>query len=76
MLLQLSKSPRALVTIVLLMGAPALLAQTPETREQRIRAVENGLITYVPVKGLAAWNLQERMRYYEVPGLTIGVIHN
>ncbi|GGG60278.1 serine hydrolase domain-containing protein [Hymenobacter glacieicola] len=52
--------------------APAL----PTTVPARIRAVEQGLLPYVPVRGLAGWSLLERMRYYRVPGLSIAVIHN
>lgn len=44
--------------------------------EARIRAVENGLLPYVPVTGLPGWNLQERMKYYRVPALSIAVIRN
>lgn len=44
--------------------------------QQRIDQVENNLIPYVPVKGFNGWNLIERMKYYNVPGLSIAVIHN
>lgn len=41
---------------------------------QRISAVENNLIPFVPVKGFRGWNLEDRMRYYKVPGVSIAVI--
>ena len=40
----------------------------------RIKEVENNLIPYVPVKGFKGWNIIDRMKYYEVPGLSIAVI--
>ncbi|WP_462252211.1 serine hydrolase [Ferruginibacter sp.] len=39
-----------------------------------IAAVENNLIPFVPVKGFAGWNILDRMKYYNVPGLSIAVI--
>lgn len=40
----------------------------------RIKAVENNLIPFVPVKGFEGWNILERMDYYNVPGVSIAVI--
>ena len=37
--------------------------------EDRITAVENGLIPYVPVKGFPSWNIVGRMAHYHVPGV-------
>ena len=54
-------------------GAPA---QLPQKLVDRMAAVENNLIPYVPVEGLPGWNIQERMRYHKVPGLSVAVIHN
>ncbi|NVO31633.1 serine hydrolase domain-containing protein [Hymenobacter lapidiphilus] len=48
----------------------------PATTAARMAAVEQGLLPYVPVRGLPGWSLRERMRYYRVPGLSIAVIHN
>lgn len=42
--------------------------------QQRIKEVENNLMPYVPVKGFAGWNINDRMKYYQVPGLSIAVI--
>lgn len=42
----------------------------------RAKAVENGLIPYVPVAGFPAWKLAERMRYHKVPGASVAVIRN
>lgn len=51
-------------------------AQPPKKRADRISAVENGLIPYVPVAGLPGWKLDERMRLYKVPGVSIAVIRD
>ncbi|SHJ11430.1 CubicO group peptidase, beta-lactamase class C family [Hymenobacter daecheongensis DSM 21074] len=48
----------------------------PRTVAARIQQVENSLLPYVPVQGLAGWNLAERMKYHRVPGLSIAVIHD
>ena len=40
----------------------------------RIAAVENNLIPFVPVKGFKTWNILDRMKYYKVPGASIAVI--
>ncbi|AEE51837.1 serine hydrolase domain-containing protein [Haliscomenobacter hydrossis] len=51
------------------------LAQS-EVVKERIDKVENGLIPYVPVQGFPAWNLLDRMKYYQVQGVSIAVINN
>ena len=56
-------------------GANAL-TQPPKRLADRIAAVENSLLPYVPVEGLTGWSLPERMRYHRVPGISIAVIHN
>ena len=48
----------------------------PATTAARIQAVENSLLPYVPVQGLAGWNLLERMKYHRVPALSVAVVHN
>ncbi len=52
----------------------ASLAQQPI--EPRIRRVEEGLLPPVLLKGQAGWTLQERMKHYRVPGVSIAVINN
>jgi len=42
--------------------------------QQRIKEVENNLMPYVSVKGFTGWNIEDRMKYYQVPGLSIAVI--
>ena len=58
------------------LGQAPAAASLPASVPARIRAVENGLLPYVPVAGLPGWNLLDRMRHHRVPGLSIAVIHN
>lgn len=48
--------------------------QQKNSVEKRIKDVENNLIPFVPVKGFKSWNIIERMKYYNVPGVSIAVI--
>ncbi|MBD0258223.1 MAG: class A beta-lactamase-related serine hydrolase [Cytophagales bacterium] len=57
-------------------GKPRPAADLPASVNRRVRAVENQLCPYVPVAGMAGWNLEQRMRHHRVPGLSIAVIHN
>ena len=38
---------------------------------ERISQVENNLIPFVPVKNFKGWNITDRMKYYNVPGVGI-----
>lgn len=51
---------------------------SPETLglESRIKRVETGLLPAVLVKGDPSWSIEERMKHYKVPGLSIAVINN
>jgi CubicO group peptidase (beta-lactamase class C family) len=66
------KRPVLLVIIFLVLSI-SLFAQTKEA-VQRMQAVENNLIPFVPVKDFKGWNIVDRMNYYKVPGLSIAVI--
>ena len=48
---------------------------SPET-EERIRLVENNLAGWVLTGNGDTWSLVERMRNYNINGLSIAVIHN
>ncbi|HEX8338819.1 MAG TPA: serine hydrolase domain-containing protein, partial [Pyrinomonadaceae bacterium] len=48
-------------------------AQDAGTDARRAR-VERGLLPPVLVKGAPAWSLEERMRHYKVPGVSVAVI--
>src|SRR5688500_3954989 len=40
----------------------------------RIKRVEQGLLSSVLIKGEPAWTLEERMKHWKVPGLSVAVI--
>lgn len=42
----------------------------------RITQVENNLIPFVPVKDFKGWNILDRMKYYNVPGVSIAIIND
>lgn len=62
-------------TLVLFFFAAQTFAQD-NALQSRIQSVENNLIPYVPVKGFPGWNILDRMKYYNVPGVSIAVIKN
>ncbi len=44
--------------------------------EARIRRVEQGLLPPVLVKGAPAWGIEERMRHYKVPAVSVAVVND
>lgn len=64
--------------------SPGVLAQEQRSNpkagsvEERIRRVENGLLTAVRIKGQSApaMNIVERMKHYKTPGVSVAVINN
>jgi CubicO group peptidase (beta-lactamase class C family) len=42
----------------------------------RIKRVEQGLLPAVLIKGDPSWSIEERMKHYKAPGLSIAVINN
>lgn len=48
---------------------------TPAVKE-KIKQVENNLISWVKLDSNRNWNIVDRMKSYHVPGVTIAVIHN
>ena len=67
--------PMFLKTIVfLLVCAQIVTGQSPA--QSRIDRVEKGLLPAVLIKGERAWTIEERMKHYKVPGVTVAVIHD
>src|SRR5215470_4262341 len=62
-------SPLFLASVILLNTA---FAQAPA--RSHIESVEQGLLPAILVKGDRGWSLQERMKHYKVPGVSIAVI--
>src|SRR6185295_16912658 len=50
------------------------LAQSPV--QSRVERVENGLLPAVIVKGVPGWTVQERLKRYKIPGVSVAVINN
>lgn len=63
--------------ILFLLFSCPLLAQpySPEV-EDRIRQVESNLASWVEIEGQPRWTLEERLRHYRVPGISIAVIRD
>src|SRR5271170_4449577 len=47
-----------------------------ENAEDKIKKVETGLINPVYLEGDSTWTIEERMKHYHVPGVSIAVINN
>jgi CubicO group peptidase (beta-lactamase class C family) len=63
---------RLLVFVVVL--SQTAFAQSPPS--SRIERVERGLLPATLVKGEPGWTIQERMKHYRIPGVSIAVINN
>lgn len=61
--------------VLLLCFAVTAHSQHGTTRD-RMEAVENNLIPFVPIKGFKGWKITDRMKYYKIPGVSIAVIKN
>lgn len=67
-----SRLSRILV-LVLIVSQIAIGQSPPPSRVQR---VEQGLLPGVLIKGNPGWTIQERMKHYRVPGVSIAVIND
>ncbi|WP_109852217.1 serine hydrolase domain-containing protein [Aquimarina sp. AU58] len=47
-----------------------------DTTIDLIKKVETGLTTRVHIAGDSTWSIEERMKHYGIPGVSIAVIHN
>jgi CubicO group peptidase (beta-lactamase class C family) len=64
-----------LLSLVLFMQLLSCFGQDTKNYP-RLQEVENSLMPYGPVKGFVGWNIYERMKRYQVPGVSIAVINN
>ncbi|HEV8485300.1 MAG TPA: serine hydrolase domain-containing protein [Blastocatellia bacterium] len=62
------------VLLIFVVFSQAALGQP--SVQSRIERVEKGLLGPVLVKGAPGWTIQERMKQYKVPGVSIAVINN
>ena len=63
------------ITLVLVCSQ-IILGQSPAPAQSRIERVEKGLLPAVLIKGDAGWTIQDRMKHYKVPGVTVAVIQD
>ena len=68
--------PLFLLVIALLFYSPQFLIAQDATTLAQIKQVENGLSHYHQIKGEPTWTIAERMKHYDVPGMSIAVIHD
>jgi CubicO group peptidase (beta-lactamase class C family) len=64
----------ARILVALLVLSQIVLGQS--TVQSRIQNVEKGLLPSVLIKGRSGWTIQERMKHYKIPGVSIAVINN
>ncbi len=62
--------------LVILICAFALSGFGQSDIDPRIKSVERGLLPPVLVKGDSTWTIEERMKHYKVPGVSVAVIDN
>jgi CubicO group peptidase (beta-lactamase class C family) len=60
------------ILIPLLVFSQFAFGQAP--LQTRIQGVEQGLLSAVIVKGNPGWTIQERMKHYKIPGVSVAVI--
>jgi CubicO group peptidase (beta-lactamase class C family) len=58
---------------LVLVCSQVVLGQSPDSRTER---VEKGLRPAVLIKGEPGWTIQERMKFYKVPGVSVAVIYD
>ncbi|MEK6323556.1 MAG: serine hydrolase [Acidobacteriota bacterium] len=68
------KSVTARAVLLVFVLSQAVLGQSPV--QARIERVEKGLLPTVLIKGGPSWTIQERLKFYKVPGVSIAVIND
>jgi CubicO group peptidase (beta-lactamase class C family) len=68
---------RRFAALPLLLAAACLAAPAPEAAsvEERIHRVENGLLPHHAMPGQDPFTVHERLRFYQVPGVSVAVIN-
>ncbi|MBC7523537.1 MAG: serine hydrolase [Flavobacterium sp.] len=64
------------ITIIVVVFSVFNINAQSNSLSDRINAVENGLIPFVPIKNFKTWTIAERMKFYNVKGVSIAVIKN
>ncbi len=63
-----------LLTVILFQSC--VQESNTNTSFDMIKKVETGLTTRVHIEGDSTWTIEERMKHYGIPGVSIAVIHN
>lgn len=63
-----------LLTIILLQSCTE--ESNTDATADLIKKAETGLTTWVHIAGDSTWSIEERMKHYGIPGVSIAVIHN
>lgn len=64
------------ITFIFAMLVTTVFAQTSKELQEEITKVESGLIPPVRFEGESSWDIVSRMKFYDVPGVSIAVIKN
>lgn len=66
------------ISILLILILFQSCVQEPKTDPtiDLIKKVETGLTTRVYIEGDSTWSIEERMKHYGIPGVSIAIIHN
>ncbi|WP_025665713.1 serine hydrolase [Aquimarina megaterium] len=67
---------RISVLFILILFLSCAEESNTDTTIDLIKKVETGLTTRVHIAGDSTWSIEERMKHYGVPGVSIAVIHN
>ena len=65
-----------LVFIIIILLQSCSEVPTTDSTINRIKKVETNLTTPVYIQGDSTWSIEERMKHYGVPGVSIAVINN
>ncbi|MBK8389350.1 MAG: hypothetical protein IPL23_08760 [Saprospiraceae bacterium] len=68
-----SKIMKEIVFFLMLFSVTPVFSQN-QSDTSKIKGVENNLITFVQIKGFKSWNIFNRMKYYNVQGVSIAGI--
>ncbi|WP_074407772.1 serine hydrolase domain-containing protein [Aquimarina megaterium] len=64
------------VLFILILFQSCVEESNTDTTIDLIKKVETGLTTRVHIVGDSTWSIEERMKHYGIPGVSIAVIHN
>ena len=68
------KAVSSRILLLVLLCSQLVFGQSPIG--PRIERIERGLLPAVLIKGAPAWTIQERMKHYKVPGVSIAIIRD